>query len=202
MFKSLNKAISTPIAIIIVIIVAILAVGAVLVYQYYWQPQTAPAPPEPSADETANWKTYRNEEYGYEIKYPQNLQKKEISDAVSFSALNKDKRNIEDFIFMIFYSKDLKTEIKDRRKELFNSKTFRTENAKEEEILLDNITATKLSAKIFSLLPELNFEYSDQIDIFIGEDKNLHIFGFISPENESEYLIIFDQMLSTFRFLE
>ena len=71
MFKSLNKAISTPIAIIIVIIVAILAVGAVvLVYQYYWQPQTAPAPPEPSADETANWKTYRNEEYGFEIKYP------------------------------------------------------------------------------------------------------------------------------------
>jgi len=38
MFKSLNKAISTPIAIIIVVVLAGFVIGTVLACQYYWQP--------------------------------------------------------------------------------------------------------------------------------------------------------------------
>ena len=73
-FKSLNRAISTPIAIIIVIVVGLLTIGGVLAYQYYWQaPEeeiSEETPEETPTDETADWKTYKNEEYGFEIKYP------------------------------------------------------------------------------------------------------------------------------------
>jgi len=74
MFKSLNEAISTPIAIIIVIVVGLLAIGGVLAYQYYWQAPEKEiieeTPEETPKDETAGWKTYRNTKYRYEIKYP------------------------------------------------------------------------------------------------------------------------------------
>jgi len=53
MFKSLNKAISTPIAIIVVIIVGFLAIGGVLAYQYYWQAPEEEILEETPIDETA-----------------------------------------------------------------------------------------------------------------------------------------------------
>lgn len=39
MFKSLNKAISTPLAIIIIIVLAVIAIGGVLAYQYWQAPE-------------------------------------------------------------------------------------------------------------------------------------------------------------------
>ncbi len=70
MFKSLNKGISAPIAIIIIVVCALL-VGGIVIWQYYGMPKeeeevSGEKLPE---DETADWKTYRNEEYGYELKY-------------------------------------------------------------------------------------------------------------------------------------
>lgn len=88
MFKS-------PIAIIIV--VCALIVGGVVVYQYFGMPkeknetpgtikppgagailenetakEPGAVPTPPPKNETADWKTYRNEEYGFEISYPGN----------------------------------------------------------------------------------------------------------------------------------
>ena len=65
--KSLNKAISTPIAIIVIIVIAFLGIGVVLAYQYWWIPEKTPEGP---TDKTANWEIYRNEEYRFEIKHP------------------------------------------------------------------------------------------------------------------------------------
>lgn len=71
MFKSLNRAISTPVAIIIIVVVGILAIGGVLAYQYWWPPEEVErAEVKTPADETTDWETYRNEEYGYEVRYP------------------------------------------------------------------------------------------------------------------------------------
>lgn len=63
--------------ILIVFILAVVVGGGILSYQYWWIPKEedktpgVKAPEVTLADETAGWKTYRNEKYGYEIKYPE-----------------------------------------------------------------------------------------------------------------------------------
>jgi hypothetical protein len=98
MFKYLNKGISTPIAISIIVLITFIVGGGILAYQYWWLPKeevnniactmeaklcpdgsyvgrTGPncefaQCPDVKKDETADWKTYRDEEYGFEFAYP------------------------------------------------------------------------------------------------------------------------------------
>lgn len=60
--------------ILILVILIVLAGGGVLAWQYFGVPEKITEEPEEvTKDETANWQTYRNEEYGFELKYPVNL---------------------------------------------------------------------------------------------------------------------------------
>src|SRR4030042_1906913 len=79
----INKGISTPIALTIIIVLAVILAGGTLGYQYYYLPKQEVeeeiseeeeiSKNEISKDETSDWKTYTNEEYGFEIKYPEDF---------------------------------------------------------------------------------------------------------------------------------
>jgi hypothetical protein len=65
---------------------AIVGVGGVLIGKYLYAPKPVsnqiPTPtviPTPTPDPTADWKLYTNSKYGFEIKYPSLLDKREIS---------------------------------------------------------------------------------------------------------------------------
>jgi len=71
-----QKGISTTLSILLVVLL-IVVVGGAVVYKYYLAPEGQPSTGEPSTttqpggeDTTANWKTYRNNVFKYEIRYP------------------------------------------------------------------------------------------------------------------------------------
>ena len=90
MSKSLNKGISTSLGILIILIAAILA-GGIVIYKYQRIPEgevklpEIKVPEEETKDETANWKTYSNEKYGYEVKYPPHYEIKESDQGKSLN---------------------------------------------------------------------------------------------------------------------
>jgi hypothetical protein len=66
--------------ILIIVILIVILGGEILTYQYWLTPQQGVMPPEEVlTDETSNWKTYKNQKWGYEINYPPNFYFYEIS---------------------------------------------------------------------------------------------------------------------------
>ena len=89
--KTKQKGFST---ILVVAIVLVVIAGGVLVWQY-WPEQPAeqgqPETEQPASDETADWQTYRNENWGYEIQYPEECF--HITDG-TMTIAEKDERKI------------------------------------------------------------------------------------------------------------
>ena len=56
---------------IVVLIVAVVGLAGVLVWQNWGKAEPIVDNRLPIIDETANWKTYTNNKYGFEVKYPE-----------------------------------------------------------------------------------------------------------------------------------
>lgn len=84
-FQSAQSPLQRWLPAIVGVAIVVLAGGGVFAYQAWWsgpsEPPTQESPigttpgeflkaGERVEDKTANWKTYRNEEYGFEVKYP------------------------------------------------------------------------------------------------------------------------------------
>lgn len=149
-------------------------------------------------DEIADWKIYKNEECGFEIKYPSDWEKSEqlLSTAtrINFRTLNE-----ETIVWVrvgTYYDQTKGRET--TLNELISSIKKSYEVLKEEDVSIDNTPAKKLhllwnETKVGDL-------------IFLQREREKNIFE-IGVENrnlkkQDEYSSVFKQILSTFRFLE
>jgi hypothetical protein len=80
----LSKGISPVTTIIIIAVIGILTTAGILVYIYLWHPVEPQTQQNSNNSETADWKTYRNEELGFEFKYPENWVIEKTSNYISF----------------------------------------------------------------------------------------------------------------------
>ena len=214
----MNKAISTPIAIIIIIVLAIL-VGGIVIWQYLDMPEKEIA----SEDETDDRKVYRNESMKFEVKYPKDWKIQEQALSVDFLKVfleNSNKLSCGFKVSMVsleFFEQMLEVH-----------KYMEAEDWERQEIALNGIPTTKISypklpITAYFFLEREVFEKDTQEKNILekGPEEGVKVYYLIlydankikvddkgheiSVEQHffnSECIETFNQMLSTFRFID
>jgi hypothetical protein len=191
--------------ILIVLILAVVVGGGISGYMRYFNKEIISIsqfpeikkPEKPKIEEgITNWKTYRNEEYEFEIKYPMDW---EIEKAlmtpkpiVAFSPLGKG-------CFFI-YIEDIprERELKDYLRELDERREFNFGNQKEIEFL-----------GLPAIQREEYVKYSETfLTTYVKKENLIFKFYFCSSLSPAQFGVteedrkLNNQILSTFRFLE
>jgi len=196
----MNKAISTPIAIIIVLIVFTISIGLILLgYLYIPKPKYEPVSEEIEEMDISNWETYRNEEYGFEIKYPKEA---EVSKSLPDVPLGLNEITLlyiilDDYMVKIagpYEASDVYGGNPELEKNVIITKTIINNNK-----VLIREKITKTSAFVYysksATIQGLNYNFLVNIQEMydINSDYQSKI-----KEQEKE----FDRILSTFKFIE
>jgi len=151
-------------------------------------------------DETANWKTYRNEEFGYEIKYPKEWKVIEnpypgceitgcdvIRGSVSSLTIHREKRN--SMSLQEFYQ--------------MTSRNFR--GNRKFDISIDGHPAIKeeFDFSQYNIRPDDTKSVWGLVNYYILKDEYIYTLegGIAQSADEQEYRRIFNQVLSTFKFI-
>jgi hypothetical protein len=199
---------------LIVIILAVIVGGGTLWYAK--RPEKSYQPIEIKKSETVDWKNYQNLKAGFSAKCPPDFEC-----ILGLIPTPDDEPYGRDVIISNFFKKSSDW----RKKDLIfisieswtefssyaNISTFQDwveyriediksntdSQLKQEDFTLDNNPATRLSF--------VNFPYEDWIGRIIFTQKGKRFYEIsvsIDPEYQTIYLPVFDQILSTFRFIE
>jgi len=144
---------------------------------------------------TTGWKTYQNEKVGFEIKYPPQLHAQE-PEGVRVVTFNKTPIGLEGDQHASIEIRYMYNPIEN---ELEYLESVIVEEYKQENILVDNVPATKVTGKL-----------ADNVFAWGRQKHGYVVFIFEGGETlrldydleNLEISDIFDQMLSTFKFIE
>jgi len=190
----MNKKISFPIAIIIILVCAISVAGLAA-----WQYLEIPKGEEISEgaaleDETADWKTYRNEEYGFEIKYPSNLGVFGGENVINFHQV----------VPYLGIDPEITIIVRDNPQQL-SFEQWLEQYKKEEEIRISEkepIVIGGVSGIKFLEEAEPYKLGMGPFDFWVVCGHGWSRIYCLYIYKNSEFLQVFNQMISTFRFLE
>lgn len=172
---------------IIVILISFI-VGGVFVWQYFG------VPGEEIKDETANWQTYRNEEFGFEIKYPDQWGIRETGDG-SFE-IYIQQTGVSDIGSIVFTrDSNIDTAIQNHLARYVVGTLIQ----REENISLDG----KYGKLVYQNTGGRDLQEDDLSKwYFVVNNGQILKLGLYFRPKGYDYDELFDLMLSTFRFIE
>jgi len=197
LYDNFQKKGISKIGIIIVIVVIILVIGSII----YWLPygfqdvKVTNTIEEEIENESADWKTYRNEKYGFEVKYPDKFVVAE--DSINNSVI---------YFSQVEYEPEIFLSVQDSPTTLLFYGTFNIvsrEDAVDSTAILDSsedvvINSINWKKEVWSLQANL------KVISYYTEHKNKY-YTISVGANESSYNDKEDnisQMLSTFKFID
>lgn len=179
------------------IVIALLGGGyfALAKYQNLW-PFEITISPSPTPDETSAWKTYRNEEFRFEIKHPEDWINLNIISKDQKLLIQKDKNTIS--ISTLDFSSASRVTFQD----WVNERPYALVNFLDRDALRwftrsprsapgDVTESTLTYGTEHFIIPSVGKEWAVSIDMTIDE-----------VEQCDKCSKIFDQILSTFKFIE
>jgi len=176
--------------------------------------------PEDCKDEFVDWKTYRNEEYDYEISYPSkwNLMGNEVNKDSILAGLAispfKEKDVLEDQaghgsllnILPLKLAGGNYEIVAEMKKRFLESLTPKPE-IESSKVFLNDIEAIKIESRGYILDEDLDgrgegLESKEVWYIFTYGENRFQISYFYPLANRDKYKPIFEEMLSGFKFIE
>jgi hypothetical protein len=195
----------------VIVIILILVGGGIFTWQYFETPKEEVEPEkkvseESVTDETVNWKTYRNEEYRFEIKYPRDwgCTKLGLPNDSTVLAPQNVIMKIEKSLKDIESDKTLTIMLSVYEKILFERGIlpYRGKTSEQIRITSSDINVGGINGVYYvsEYLQDkgsyIKGEKTATVDLPInGNYFSLHLFNY-------QYSDTFGKMLSTFRFLE
>lgn len=168
-------------------------------------PRSAPSPTQTTSQasntDLADWKTYRNEEFGFEIKYPAEIYEPLLDTEINYPFR---KREIPQIAILSFYAIEgegwsaANISILSGTEEQYinSSREFNTGSYEliEQETLLNGVKAKKVFYKSL---------YKNEIkSLRILIEHNSYLYVLDRDVGDEEWEIHADQILSTFKFLD
>ena len=153
-------------------------------------------PIDETKDEIADWQTYRNEEYGFEVKYPENWS------VVIRGNYQVHFLDIENLGFDT-YSEPGEGNIFITMDKLQDNQDLPSQYYSKSTIIIDGNSAVRYEG-IKGGHDQLNPSIIYTSIYLIKNDKKIK-FNFsnrVSDKNDDKYITIFNQILSSFKFIE
>lgn len=195
---------------VFLIILFVVVLGGILIWQLWPEGGTlSPAPtatpsPTPALTPAEQWQLYNDERYSYEIKYPDDWGTTKCLETIIFAPQDIVDR-LEEVNCAVGGGKGLTLTINYRTKEQYENiilpyrKTDENKIVNLETIIIDNIESKHYTTKYLKELKGTNIEAGDiVIDVLVPYPD-----GYLEVTLlDYQYLEIYNQMISTFRFIE
>lgn len=186
---------------VVIVLTAIAGIGYLAVKN---KPQSSASLPTPNRsttqNETVNWKTYTNTKYGYGLNYPPDAELKDLWGGNDPQESYMLRISIKDDVLVVTTSHVLSVDETLREfveRNLFN---FDPQRCKTDDLTIDGHAAISVNCEA-----SVGDKTYQQYIVYIQKDDS-HVISLhpedITPGEDDHIKVYFDQILSTFKFLD
>ena len=188
-------------------ILAVLFTSSILIIFFSFNSQTTipiQTPTPTPIVETSTWETYKNDQYGFEFKYPSNwIKEREGLYSVDYNSpeTHNNKRILgTDLIVSFGYIPNIDSFLPVPTGVYKNLQDYFSKNVSFPEGLREIIYIGQISVNGYIGYKVINGGHYDNFEVLFENDKGIYSLSFQSASDESHLTSVQKQILSTFKF--